>query len=177
MYKFGFCNAPISAYLMHLAVSSQDLNGVSPVENCLVLESVMLENCIWRFRWPDFSLLSRSDAFWIVWPCIAKIAYDWDQQMHCKFPIFFNGTIALHVSGSFSAHYQERYQPYNGFGTILCSSVTDWCQEHPVPLIKNWKFTVGFIHKQSDAFFCRFWEYLKVFLLKFRICSLIARLF
>ena len=53
--------------------------------------------------------------------------------MHCKFLIFINGTIALHVSGSFSAHHQERYQPYNGFGTILCSSVTDCCQKHPVP--------------------------------------------
>ena len=48
--------------------------------------------------------------------------------MHCKFPIFINGTIALHVSGSFYAHHQERYQPYNGFGTISCSSVTDCCQ-------------------------------------------------
>ena len=67
--------------------------------------------------------------FRIVWPCIAKIAYEWNQQMHCKFPVFINGTIALHVSGSFSAHHQERYQPYDGFGTILCSSVTDCCQE------------------------------------------------
>ena len=49
--------------------------------------------------------------------------------MHCKFPIFINGTIAVHVSGSFSAHHQERYQPYDGFGTILCSSVIDCCQD------------------------------------------------
>ena len=50
-----------------------------------------------------------------------------------KFPIFINGTITLHVSGSISAHHQERYQPYNGFGTILCSSVTDCCQEQDLP--------------------------------------------
>ena len=60
---------------------------------------------------------------------IIVYSYEWDQQMHCKFPIFINDTIALHVSGSFSAHHQERYQPYNGFGTISCSSVTDCCQE------------------------------------------------
>ena len=29
-----------------------------------------------------------------------------------NFQFFINGTIALHVSGSFSAHHQERYQPY-----------------------------------------------------------------
>ena len=55
--------------------------------------------------------------------------------MHCKFPIFINDTIALHVSGRFSAHHQERYQPYNGFGTILCSSVTDCCQEQDVGVV------------------------------------------
>ena len=27
--------------------------------------------------------------------------------MHCKFPIFIKGTIALHVSGSFSAHHRS----------------------------------------------------------------------
>ena len=46
-------------------------------------------------------------------------AYEWEQEMHCKFPIFNNGRIALHIWGSFSAHHQERYQPYNGFGTDL----------------------------------------------------------
>ena len=46
-----------------------------------------------------------------------------------NFQFFINGTVALLVSGSFSAHHQERYQRYDGFGTILCSSVTDCCQE------------------------------------------------
>ena len=43
--------------------------------------------------------------------------------MRCKFPIFINGTIALHVSGSVSAHHQERYQAYNGFGTIYAETL------------------------------------------------------
>ena len=91
------------------------------------------------FRTKQPTRCIKYPKFRIVWPCIAKIAYEWDQQRHCKFPICMDGTIALHVSGSFSAHHQERYQPYNGFGTILCSSVTDCCQEHdgtefhPVP--------------------------------------------
>ena len=71
--------------------------------------------------------------------------------MHCEFPIFINGTITLHVSGSFSAHQQERYQPYDGLGTILCSSLTDCCQDQD----GNWKFTVhllvSFISKLRDA--------------------------
>ena len=65
-----------------------------------------------------------------IGPLWRNSAYEWNQQIHCKFPIFINGTIALHVSASFSAHHQERYQPYNGFGAILCSSVTDCCQDH-----------------------------------------------
>ena len=52
-----------------------------------------------------------------------RVAYEWNQQMHCKFPIFINVTISLHVSGNFSAHHQERYQPYDGFGTILCWNI------------------------------------------------------
>ena len=49
--------------------------------------------------------------------------------MHCKFPIFINGAIAPHVSGSFSAHHQECCQPYGSFGTVSCSLVTDCCQD------------------------------------------------
>ena len=63
--------------------------------------------------------------------------------MHCKFPIFINGTIAVHVSGSISAHHQERLPK-------TCRAI--------VPLIKNRKFTVhllvSFISNLRDA-----WSY------------------
>ena len=42
-----------------------------------------------------------------------------------NFQFLLMAQIAVHVSGSFSAHHQECYQPYDGLGTFLCSSVTD----------------------------------------------------
>ena len=49
----------------------------------------LLHGLLHRFFIFSYTYQKVNLIFRIVWPYIAKFAYEWDQQIHCKFPIFY----------------------------------------------------------------------------------------